>query len=335
MSLIRVEASGSHRDVGRAYGEAAAVQVADAIRFYDGIMPGGASALAGQLGPFVDAARARLPRLVEELEGLAEGSGRSFDEIAVLNCMEEVFDFEACTSVVSGRFLLHAEQWYAGHTGISVIVGGPDGAPPFVSPTCTGFLAAVGMNACGIAQGIDSVYASDDRVGVPRLLVSRNVLGATSLSRARKAATIEGRAGGYAHVLATVDERFTVETSATRSTIVDDTCVHTNHFLGDDMDDLADQPSPGSIARYLRAMELAERPLNTVNACIELLSDHVGEAQTICNHGDAPTDSTTVFGMVCDLANGTVFVSDGPPCEGAWETFKVPSFETREVHRVG
>jgi isopenicillin-N N-acyltransferase like protein len=335
VSLVRVEVRGSHVEVGRAYGEAAAEQIADAVRFYDEVMDEGIAAIAERTGPYIDAARRSLPHLVEEMEGVAEGSGRAFEEIAVLNCLEEVYEFEACTSVASGRFLLHAEQWYAGHTGISVLVGGPDGAPPFVSPTCAGFLPVVGMNACGIALGVDSLSTKDDRVGVPRVLVSRHVLSATSLTRARAHADLSDRAGGYAYVLANADERVVVETTATRATTVDDTNAHTNHCLADETRELAQEPGEGSIARLLRATELSDRPLRSVTDCMGLLSDHVGGRQAICFHGEKPTDSATVFGMVCDLANGLVYASDGPPCEGRWETFRVPAFRSRELRRVG
>ncbi len=115
--------------------------------------------------PYIDAARAALPDLVDELEGLAEGAGVTFEEIAFLNCMEEVWNFEACTTMVHGRFFLHAEQWYAGHDDVTVVFAAPDGGPGFVSPTCSGFLPAVGISAAGFAQGIDSLSADDDTVG--------------------------------------------------------------------------------------------------------------------------------------------------------------------------
>ena len=335
MTLVRVDAVGSHREVGRAYGEAAAEQIAQAVDFYGGVVTGGIGQAADKIGPYIDAARRSLPHLVEEMDGLREGSGRSFEEIAVLNCIEEVVDFEACTSVASGRFLIHAEQWYAGHEGVAVVVGGPDGSPPFVSPTCSGFLPVVGLNACGVALGVDSLTTHDDRVGVPRVFVSRHVLSATSLNRARAAATLRDRAGGYAYVLATAEERVVLETTATRATVVDDARAHTNHCLADVTAALSDKPGAGSIARLLRAQELSERPLASVTDCIALLSDHEGGRKAICFHGEKPTDSATVFGMVCDLANGLVYVCDGPPCQGHWETFRVPAFMDKELRRVG
>lgn len=335
MTLVVAEVGGSAHAMGRAYGEAAGEQIAAALRYYDGIIPGGAGAVTGRTTPYIDVARRVVPHLVEEMEGIAEGAGATFEEIAALNCLEEVYDFEACTSLASGRFLLHAEQWYAGHTGVAVVVARPETGPTFVSPTCAGFLPVVGMNSCGIAQGVDSLHTTDDRVGVPRVLVSRHVLSATTIARAQRAAALAERAGGYAYVLATADERLVVETSATRAATFEDGHAHTNHPLTDEMTPVSRQVGGGSVARLVRALELTDRPLASVSDCMSVLSDHVGGRQAICFHGETATDSATIFGMICDLANGTVYVSDGPPCDGRWHTFNVPSFAVREAQRVG
>ncbi len=82
--------------------------------------------------------------------------------------MEEVWDFEACTTMVHGRFFMHAEQWYAGHDHVTVVIAAPDGAPGFVSPTCSGFLTAVGVSASGFAQGINSLSGRTIWSGPPR-----------------------------------------------------------------------------------------------------------------------------------------------------------------------
>jgi isopenicillin-N N-acyltransferase-like protein len=334
MTLTLVRAAGSPRDLGRAQGEGSAPGIEAALGFYATI-DGYHEALT-KTGPYIDAARAGAPDLVEEMEGLAEGAGCSFEAIALLNCLEEVFDFESCVTVVSGRFLLHAEQWYAGHDALVLVVAEPDHGPPFVSPTCAGFLPAVGLSAAGFAQGIDSLTASDDRVGIPRVLVSRRALGASSLEAAIGAAQMEGRAGGYAHVFATAGRTCTVETTALKGELIDGIGVHTNHCLGTSTAALSRPGSEGSIARYLRALELlnAGAP-RSLSECARLLSDHDSEPQQICLHDDSPRGTATVFGMICDLEEGTVAVSDGPPCQGRWSEVDVPGFVNVEAGRVG
>src|SRR5439155_888786 len=110
----------------------------------------------------------------------------------------------------------HNEQWYAGDVGnVAVVAARPDDGPAFVSPTVVACLPAVGINGQGLAQSIMSLSADDDRVGIPRVLVSRHALGAAHAADAADRAGIEGRAGGYAHMLATADgETCVIETSS-------------------------------------------------------------------------------------------------------------------------
>jgi isopenicillin-N N-acyltransferase-like protein len=331
MSLVIAETAGGPRRRGRAQGEASADQIAAAVTFYEQL----ADATGVDLGvvgkeslTLLEGARGLAPQTIEELEGVAEGSGTSRETIAILNCMEEAWpsSSESCTTMISGPFLLHAEQWYAGHSQVTVVIAKPDHGPAFVSPTCAGFLPAVGMSASGFAQGIDSLSAPDDRFGIPRLIVSRLGLGARDIEAAIGAACIEGRAGGYAHVLATTHRQLVVETSATTATVLNRVTAHTNHYLGSSAP--AEAASAGSMTRLERAEELLRRnPPDALEDCCELLADHHGTPQSICVHEDGIEGSGTVFGMACDLRKGRVIVSDGSPCSGRWEEFAVPSYQ--------
>ena len=339
MTLTVAEAAGSHLDMGRAQGQAFAHSIDRAIDFYAGLARNKGSdlrALAEKAQPYLDAATRSHPELVEELRGMAEGAGVALADVAVLNCLEEVWSFEACTTMTSGPYLLHAEQWYSGHSDIGVVISRPHDGPAFVSPTCVGFLPAVGMSAAGFAQGIGSLSAPDDRVGIPRVVVSRLSLGAATLDDAIGAAQAGGRAGGYAHTLASARRKVVVETSATTATVIEGTDAHTNHYLGGRSGIPRPEPSAGSTARLARARQLLnESPPASLEDCARLLSDHSSEPQAICLHERGPEASSTVFGMACDLAGGRMIVSHGSPCGGRWEEFHVPGFVTMEASRVG
>lgn len=329
--MIVVRAPGAPRAVGVAQGEALAGAIAAALGYYGdllGEMGHRPEAVAAGCRPYVEVARRVFPDGVAEMEGMAEGAGISTDEAALLNCLEEVWPEsaavpEACTTMISGRFFLHAEQWYAAHSGIAVVVGAPDNGPGFVSPTCAGFLPAVGFSAAGFAQGIDSLVAPDDRLGAPRVFVARAALGAPSIEAAVGVARTGERAGGYAHVLASSGHSVTVETSATTAAVLDNPIAHTNHYLSPS--NSADRAgSRGSRARLARARELlAEAPPKNLEDCARLLSDHCSAPQSICLHESGSDASGTVFGMACDLITGRMLVSDGPPCSGSWEPFEV------------
>ncbi len=329
MNVVAV--SGSPRAMGIAQGEALAGAIAAALRYYRGLLEGmghNPAAVAARCRPYLELARRILPDGVAEMEGMAEGAGIALEEAALLNCLEEVWPEaaavpEACTTMISGRYFMHAEQWYAAHSEIAVVVAEPDEGPRFVSPTCAGFLPAVGLTAAGFTQGIDSLVAPDDTLGAPRVFVSRAALGAPSIESAVAAARTAGRAGGYAHILASRDRSVTVETSATTASVLENPEAHTNHYLS------ASNPSgrrgsEGSRARLARALELlAETPPKSLEDCARLLSDHDSAPQSICLHESGPDASGTVFGMACDLVMGRMLVSDGSPCTGSWQPFEV------------
>ena len=331
MTLVIAETAGRARELGRAQGEVSADQVARSVAFYERLAEADSIDLdvaAREATRVLERARSDVPDTVAELEGLAEGSGVSFETIALLNCMEEVWPWspDSCTTMVAGRFLMHAEQWFAGHSEVTVVIAHPDGAPSFVSPTCAGFLPAVGMSSSGFAQGIDSLSADDDGFGIPRVVVSRLALGARDVEAAIGAACIGGRAGGYAHLLATADRRLVVETSAKTAMVLNRVTAHTNHYLSASAP--AGPGSAGSSSRLQRAEELLRRNApDSLEDCTELLADHHGSPESICVHEDGLEGSGTVFGMACDLETGRLIVSDGRPCEGRWHEFVVPVYE--------
>src|SRR5699024_3017066 len=134
-------------------------------------------------------AQERYPQYVEELLGIAEGAGASFDDIVVLNAMEAVtmdaLHLTKCTSMAvnddctaDGHVLVaHNEDWLPeDEQDVFLVHAMPDDEPPFLAMTYGGLLPNIGFNAVGIAQCCDSVYPTDSRIGVPRLVASRAVL---------------------------------------------------------------------------------------------------------------------------------------------------------------
>jgi hypothetical protein len=216
--------------------------------------------------------------------------------------------------------LAHNEHWLAGDAdNVAVIVDVPDGRVPIASPTVVCCLPAVGVNSHGGAQGIGSLTASDDRVGIPRVLVSRSSLEARYRDDAIGRATLAGRAGGYGHVFAFSDgDCFTIETTATDHRVLEGTGVHTNHYLSD-LAELAPPASEGSSRRLARLEQLlAERPPSAPEDLMDLMRDHGSEPGPVCLHPDASEgdDAASVaFSMVADVTAGRMWVAPGNPCE--------------------
>jgi isopenicillin-N N-acyltransferase like protein len=267
------------------------------------------------LGQITGAGGQALPGAAGEAGGPADATGAAGDRCS--------------TVTISGpgyTLLGHNEQWLAGDVGhAAVVVELPDDGPALVSPTLACCLPAVGMNEYRVAQGIQSLVANDDGVGIPRVLVSRHALVASAPADALRRATLPGRAGGYGHSFAFgTGSAMHIETSATRFAVNGLPGSHTNHYTDPELADRAPPPSPGSQARLARLQTLVtERSPATPAALGEILADHGGGGpETICEHGaEDPADeaSAIVFSMICDLDLGRMWVAPGSPCVTAYE----------------
>jgi hypothetical protein len=357
MNAVRVvHADGDPLRRGRIVGRAAGDLIERSLDFYRRVLERRGARpthLPRLLGPFLDAAERALPAQVTTLWGMAAGADVPFWELFAVNAWEELEPLlapagdgparatpaaERCSSVtVSGAgvgLLGHNEQWFAGDAGNVVVVveAGGEGEPALLSPTVACCLPAVGINAHRTAQGIQSLTGGDERVGVPRVLVSRHALGAGGPDDAVRRAGLPGRAGGYGHSFAFPGGRAcTVETSATRLRVLPGPGAHTNHYRDTELAWLVPAPSPGSAARLERLEALlAERAPATPTAMMALLADHHDGAARVCEHGtqDAvePDDEASVvlFSLVCDVEAGRAWVAPGPPCTTAFEEVELP-----------
>jgi isopenicillin-N N-acyltransferase like protein len=337
--LRMVHAEGGPAERGRTIGTELADLIARSLDFYRAYFDRqgvDAVRLRRLVAPYRSAACRELPALAVLLDSVAEGAEVPPEELWAVNALEELEPLIApappsrCTTFTTvdpaGTILAHNEQWLAGDRGnlALVVEHGVAGEPTLVSPTVACCLPAVGLNGAGLAQGIDSLAAPDDRTGVPRVLVSRHALASASRHDAFRRAAVGGRAGGYAHVFACRGgEAFMLETSAGAVALLDGPGAHTNHYLAPDLAEAGDPPSPGSLARLARLEELLlERRPARVEDAMAILRDHASAPQAICEHAGPDGDddaSVVLFSMVCEVETGRMWVAAGNPCETPYE----------------
>jgi hypothetical protein len=346
MRLVRGTGSPFQRGVavGEALRDDIEASVAATMAWADG--RGATPARVGELLAPFDAAAARFaPDLVAVVDGMASGAGVDPVGLRAANAFEELYflldpaapaaptaPVERCTDAVlrgvDGPLLVHQEQWYAAESGhVAIVVDVPDDrtTPAVVAPVVSSTLPLVGMNASGASVGAMSLTAVDERTGVPRAFVARRALDATDRASAVGIVTTPGRAGGYSYAFAFPDgSAAIVETTATAGTEVDATA-HANHALDPAVASVCPAPSDGSTSRLARMRELvATRERWTVPEAAALLTDHAAVGQDICVHPDAadgPEGSAIMFGMVADVANRTLWVAPGNPCEASFEAY--------------
>jgi isopenicillin-N N-acyltransferase like protein len=347
-----IEVSGTHREMGNQIGEACRNQVQHSVenarvliaQSYDQLELTWDGALI-QARKYLPFAEERYPQYVDEMRGVAEGANVGFDEIVTLNTMEAVttdaLHLTRCTSMAvneertaDGHVLAaHNEDWVPeDEDDVYVISARPQEEPPFLAMTYGGLLPNVGLNANGIAQLIDSVYPSDSRIGIPRLVVARAILSSRRISGAIGRALIPHRAAGYNHLLVhDSGEMYSIEVSARRFEILHGTdgyMVHTNHYLAQNMKEIESDPEEliSSRVRYFRALRLLrQNQSHSIKSLQVIQKDHVNIPNSICNHNIEGTDpldrEKTICAMVIDVTTREMHISWGNPCQNIYHTY--------------
>jgi isopenicillin-N N-acyltransferase-like protein len=348
--FIRV--GGSHREIGRQIGEACTTQVHRSVENAHLLLANayedlqltwdGAQIQARKYLPF---AQERYPQYVDEMIGIAEGAGVPFDDVAVLNALEAVtmdaLHLSKCTSMAvnerhtaDGHVLIaHNEDWLPeDEDDVYVVHVTPNDEPPFIAMNYGGLLPNVGFNAEGIAQCCDTVYPTDIRIGIPRVVVSRAVLAARTLGDAIRCAVSPHRAAGYNHLIVHESgELYNVEVSAKRFAILygqDGYVVHTNFYQDPQLQSIEDEPDEliGTRVRYHRATRmLLSTEQHTVKSLQAIQKDHINFPNSICNHAEHDLDpldrEKTINALVLDLTARAMHIAWGNPCVNAYHTF--------------
>jgi isopenicillin-N N-acyltransferase-like protein len=344
ISIVYVK--GSPRDRGQQQGEAARPQILRALTRYRDVLPRAINVTweegIREARKFLPYGEQAFPQFVDELRGIAEGANVSFQEVWTLNCYEGLSESRqqiwGCTSIAvrddqtaDGHVLLaHNEDWISvDKDNVYLVHARPDQGPSFFGVTYGPMLVNIGLNAEGIGVAIDSVYPADGRVGVPRILCSRAVLQARTITDAVRACVPKLRAGGYGYLMADAHgELYCVETSATTHDVLygeEGWLVHTNHYTSKRMKDFEE---PGTYAnshvRLNRAKRLCRTQLGrvTVQSLQTVLRDHVSRPDSICTHED-PRDppherEQTLVSLIMDLTERVMWAAPGPPCEAEY-----------------
>jgi isopenicillin-N N-acyltransferase-like protein len=347
-----VRVKGSHREMGRQIGEATADQVRHSIDNARNLIQDTYSVLeltwegaVIQARKYLPYAQERYPKYVDEIIGISEGAGVSFEDLQVLTSMEGVtldaLHLSKCSSfAVNGErtadghvLLAHNEDWLPeDEPDVCVIHATPDDEPPFLAMTYGGLLPNIGLNAAGIAQCCDSVYPNDSRIGIPRIVASRAVLGSNSPADAIRHMLVAHRAAGYNHLLAHESgELYSIEVSARRFAILyghDGYLAHTNHYLDPTMQTVEYEADEliSTRVRYFRALRLLRQTgQHTIRTLQAIQRDHVNFPSSICNHTEEDTDpldrEKTINSIVMDLTARVIHIAWGNPCQNPYHTF--------------
>jgi isopenicillin-N N-acyltransferase like protein len=347
-----IHVGGSHYEIGEQIGKARPQQIHNSIHnarklieeAYDSLELTweGAQIQAQKYMPF---AQERYPQYIDELQGIADGADVPFEELSVVNALEAVtmdaLHLSKCSSfAVNGEIttdehvlVAHNEDWTPeDEADVYLVNAAPDDEPAFLAMTYGGLLPNIGFNAAGIAQCCDTVYPNDSRIGLPRVVLSRAILGARNLVDAVRLALAPQRAAGYNHLL--VDENgemLSVEVAARRFAIIpayEGYLAHTNHYLDPKMQAIEKDPDELIVTRlrYFRIMRLLKNQAShSIKSLKAIQRDHLNYPDSICNHcsqDSNPLDrEKTINSLIMDLTTRAMHIAWGNPCVNQYHTF--------------
>ena len=334
--------SGTHREIGLQLGDLGAEQIAGEIAESFAELPAGRTrgeqlALAAEYRAFTEP---RLPWLIEEFDGVAEGAGVDPLEFFAASMEEIWYEPRAkqtqgrCSDLVAGPAATADGHLIVGHTNdlrpaaeplITAIEKQVPGEPVTFQLGGVPWLS-VGWNSAGLSLTGNELSPNDERVGISRSHQVLEMLRAGSLDAMVASALRPDRASSYNNVLASRDGSVVnVEGSATdhELTGLDESghLVHTNHYVCDRMIDFEGDPvyADRSAVRYARGRQLLKAQPTasiTMEGMRGMLADHAGRPDSICRHGEGGLGAVkTVFWCVADVTEGLIRFGRGNPCE--------------------
>lgn len=284
--------------------------------------------------------RANLPDLAEEIRGVAEGAALPHEDILVCQLRRELagytrFPGRGDCSLAAARgarpFLAQTVD-LAGHMAefAQVMHVEPIHGPPMLLFTFTGMLAYLGINAHGLAVGINLVLGGSWQPGIPAYLLVRRLLACASVDEALAVAGATGHASSRALTLMDARALATIEYTPHDHRVLrgDRELTHTNHFLHPDMV-AAEAINVFALSGSRRRLQALDRRLASVDhsatgeAVIQALFAHSPEASDgLCVHDTADARVESTAAAVClRPAEGRLTACRGTPCTASFQEF--------------
>ena len=245
---------------------------------------------------------------LEEMRGIADGSGVSYEDIMIVNLRTEFrslgrvqMDADGCTVIVAtpettaNHHMLMAQNCDMNPRALPsqvIVKKKKKGKPATIAVHDAGMLIKTGFNSAGLVCLGNGLFRDEKiQIGVPSHILVYGILTAENVCEALLRCLPEKRTMSSNKVIGSrqglcVD----VEVAADFENFImpeDGILVHTNHFVcepkGRDMGPLI---IPNTITRRHRALQLleAERGNITVDTLKKVLTDHLDKPDSICDH---------------------------------------------------
>jgi isopenicillin-N N-acyltransferase-like protein len=335
---------GSPYEIGLQHGEQALELVERSVNNYRLIF----TALGGswedvcvEAEKFLPSLETHYPDVLEEMKGVAEGSGHDFSAILVINARSELLvgktglTKESCTSfavlpeLTTGGTTLLGQNWdfpMLQKDCVVVLRIHQADKPKILMVTEAGIVGKIGLNEDGVGICMNAIIADAMRPGTPLHIVMRGVLDSRNLNSALNKVSKSKTASAINFIIAQHGV-----TAVNMEIIPGDFhltfpqggfIAHTNHFLSDRlMGKVKEMGREMALDTFLR-LDRVTRLLGA-SSCVdiarlkEIQRDHYNYPKGICSHLDQtdPMMICSLFGVLMDLQNRTIYITPGQPCE--------------------
>jgi isopenicillin-N N-acyltransferase-like protein len=303
--------------------------------------------VVGLAAAMLPAHRAYDPELCAEMEAMAEAAGLSAAEAIVVGGFTDFVDAvraaggpvveeDDCTAVItpdarSGGQGFLAQTWdmhdSATEHVVMLDVRTPGDPEAFVFST-VGCLGQIGMNAAGIAIGINNLAAARGRTGVTWPFVVRKALRQTRLDAALACITDAELAGAHNYLLFDRAGRgYNVEAmpqGCRVERLAEEPLYHTNHCIDPEARRHEAERAPALIessqARLRRAHELLD-PQRAITP--EILFEWTRDPRAICQRPKPPFHIESSGAVVMRPASGDLWAVWGLPSDNEYEHFRL------------
>lgn len=296
------------------------------------------------------------PTIMEEIQGIADGSGYELADILALNVRSEIVlqgsqvssaNSDGCTSFgFTPRVTADGNTWVGQNwdwkltqqKGCIILHIKQQDKPNITMVTEAGIVGKIGFNSAGIGVCLNALASSQKVAGkvVPLHIALRGILNSFTLSDAINAvgrmnlsccanfmmASAEGQAVSVEVGPGDIDVLYANEGWVT----------HTNHFVGPRMINVKDTGRiylPDSYLRLGRIRDIIQMHDGKIGLkdIQDILKDHVGYPDSICRHEDAlePEGKRlgTVFSIIMNLDREEMYFAPGTPCNCSYHLYKI------------
>ncbi len=315
------EIKGSAYERGIEQGKLLKNRIEHTILFYRKIIKASTNEIFEAVNPFIKEINDFDDSLGAEIEGIAEGSSIDKKWIYALNCRTELLAkfSDECTALFFPKTAILGQNWdWAKELEhLAVILKIDEGNNKILMMAEPGIIGKIGLNTHGIGVTLNILTSGSNQHGVPIHLILRTVLQSHSLDDAleriepiKKGKSsniiIGDQSGRFVDIEFCIDRTFMFDSA-------DEVWVHTNHYLGDNINDPKEFES--SYSRFHRASELGRDHFETVEDMKAILADKNGNLP-ICRKyvPDEYIDNVgTVTSLIMELKKRILHYTKGSP----------------------